>query len=596
VTCPHLRVVATSRELLRLSLEYDLPVPPLPLPPISLDSPAKLAENDAVRLFVTRATEVRPSFALTDEIAPVVAEICRRLDGLPLALELAAARIRLLPPKALLARLDRRLPMLTDGPRDLPVRQRTLRDTIGWSYGLLSNEEARVFRAIGVFVGGCTLDALEAVADVDQDALASSGAQLAAEAPPDIFDIVSSLVDKSLVRQTVSGDEPRFSLLETIREFALEQLEATGELARLRERHSVYFLELAQEADPFLISADQVRWLDRLEVEQGNLTAALVFARHPHTARPDDVGGSHPACELTGLRMAGSLHWFWWLGGHVGEGRRWLREFMACETGLADLAVRVRALYAAGTLAMIQGDYDEAETLLKSGEQNAEALGDIETHGLCLTYRGILEAYAHESGLLDRITPIRTAERAYRLLERTGNLWGQALALSQLGAHSRRAGEFEASEQQLRRAVAIARTVGERYLIGSCLPKLGTLYMDVGDYGAAEPLYRDALAAFRELREAWWTGRCLHYLALAAGGRGDVHRAALLIGSSDEQLEQSGARRNPAERRKYEGLIATLRERLGEADFEDVYSRGRLTALDAMMSHILEDPQPVRSH
>ena len=591
VTCPRLKVVVTSRELLRLSLEYDLPVPPLALPD-GAATPEQLANNDAIRLFVARAQEVRPNFALTNETAPVVGEICRRLDGLPLALELAAARIRLLPPKALLARLERRLPMLTDGPRDLPARQRTLRDTIGWSYGLLSTEERQLFRLLGVFVGGCTLDAIEAVignAGLGRDvstAIRVEGGRPSGVQPnllepsSDPLDLISSLVDKSLVRQSLNADEPRFSLLETIREFALEQLEAEGEAAEARRRHVDYFLDLVETADPMLISANQVPWLDRLEAEIGNLTAALVWSREARGL--DTTTASGVPAGLAGLRIAGGLHWFWWLGGHVTEGRRWLEESLSYAPDQSGLAARSRALYAAGTLAMIQGAYPQSYELLDDGRQIAESLGDSITAGRCLTYRGIIETYFYESGELAREQAWETSMAGYAMLERTGDLWGRALAISQIGSHYRRAGSFDEAERTLQQAVSMARAVGERYLIGSCLPKLGNLYMEIQDYAGAEPLFRDALAAFREIREDWWTGRCMQYLALAARGRGAYLRAALLLGCSEAMLERGGARRIPAEQRRYDEATADLRERLGA---EVVRGHLRPWAADLNSSH-----------
>jgi predicted ATPase/class 3 adenylate cyclase len=592
--CPRLQVVVTSRELLRLSVERDVPVPPLALPPPEAVGAMQLAGNDAVKLFVARARQARPNFALSDESAPAVGEICRRLDGLPLALELAAARVRLMPPRALLARLDRRLPILTDGPRDLPARQRTLRDTIGWSYGLLDDAERGLFRLLGVFVGGCTLDALETVVG-DGSWLMGVGrsedpgtSRETAYPAPDTLDALGSLVDKSLVRQAEGVDgEPRFSQLETIREFALDQVEATGEAPEARRRHAEYFLQLAETADPRLIGHDQVDWLNRLEADHGNLVATLAWAREARESGGLTARGM--SATEAGLRLAGALHWFWWLGGHVGEGRRWLAEMLAADGNVAG-PVRARAHYAAGTLAMIQGAYDEAYRLLDDGAAMAEALGDPVTQGRCLTYRGIVETYFYEAGKLDESRAIATARFSFSLLERTDDVWGKALAASQLGAHARRAGEFDAAEEILRRAVSLARATGERYLLGSCLPKLGNLYLDQGDFAGAEPLYREALAAFREIRERWWTARSLQFLARAAIGQGDHLRAALLLGGADALLEAGGARRIPRERRDYEALTRHAREALGDEVYEQTYGRGREMPLDTLLEVILAAP------
>src|SRR5215212_6168976 len=576
------------------NFEHELPAASLVPPRSGAVSAAEAMRNDAVRMFVARAQEARPSFALTDEAASMVGEICRRLDGLPLALELAAARVRMLPPHALLARLDRRLPILTDGPRDLPARQRTLRDTIGWSYGLLTEEERTVFRLLGVFVGGCTLDAIEAVAGEGSWVLGHGerGEHIVSpntqDLSPNILDLVGSLVDKSLVQQSDVDGEIRFSLLETIREFALDQLAAAGETADARRRHASYFLQLVREADPRLIGADQVVWLDRLEREHANLVAALAWARG---ARADDdrTSDGMPAA-LAGLGLAGGLHWFWWLGGHVGEGRRWLDEVLSWEVGEAGQAARLPAVYAAGTLAMVQGAYEEAFRLLDDGERLAEALGDVVTRGRCLTYRAIVETYFHEVGQLDREAPFETSRRGAALLEGTSDAWGHALATSQIGAHMRRAGDYPRAEVILRRAVDLARAVGERYLIGSCLPKLGSLYLDHRNYAAAEPLYREALAAFREIREIWWTGRCMQYLALTARGRGNHLLATLLIGCSDAVLEAHGARLNPRETRDRAELVTQLQEGLGEAIFSDTYERGRQFSVESMFNLIFDVP------
>jgi predicted ATPase/class 3 adenylate cyclase len=575
--CPLMKVIVTSREVLHLSLEYEMPVPPLALPPSDSVTTDQLENNDAVRLFVARAREVRPAFELTDEIAPIVGEICRRLDGLPLALELAAARIRLLPPRALLARLDRRLPILTDGPRDLPARQRTLRDTIGWSYGLLDEHERQVFRALGAFVGGCSLEAAEGIVGAGLDAGA-----------PDTLDLVASLIDKSLVRQAPTSTETRFTLLETIREFAVDRLEAASESDDVRRRHAEFFLTLVEQADPLLIGSDQVAWLDLLEAEHGNLVAALTWTRDAHAGGLETESGV-PAAQA-GLRLAGSLHWYWWLGGHVSEGRRWLAEVLSWEVGEEGQAARARALYAAGTLAMIQGAYDEAYDLLDEGVSLAEVLGDVVTQGRSQTYRGIVESYFYGIGRIGKEITDRSARHSLELLESTDDAWGQALAASQIGSHLRRDGHFALAEDTLRRACDLARTTGERYLIGSCLPKLGNVYVDQGDFAAAIPLYREALAAFRDLREVWWTGRCLQYLAVAAHGVDNHLLATLLLGSSDAVLESGGAQRIPPEQQRYLDLTERLEQELGSFMYADTYDRGHQMTLESILALVFDVP------
>src|SRR5215210_6575880 len=298
-----LKILATSRTPLGLYGEYEFPVPPLSLPnPESLPPLEELADYEAISLFLERARAVKPEFSLTEENAPAVVEICARLDGLPLAIELAAARIKLLPPQVLLDRLGNRLQLLTGGARNLPERQRTLRNAIEWSYGLLDEGEKMLFGRLGVFSSGATLEALEAVCDAEGDL------------PTDVFEGASSLLDKSLLRQEEgAGGEPRFVMLETIHEFANVKLEESGEAEELRRLHAEYFLALSEEAEPGLKGQEQELWLERLEPEHNNMRAALSWV----IARGES--------EL-GLRLADALWRFWWMGGYFDEGRRWLEE------------------------------------------------------------------------------------------------------------------------------------------------------------------------------------------------------------------------------------------------------------------------------
>jgi predicted ATPase/DNA-binding XRE family transcriptional regulator len=344
-TAPRLKVLVTSRAGLHLRAEHEFLVPPLAVPAVGdADRGAPEADGEpiegyaSVALFLQRARAAGASVTLAGATAPVVAEICRRLDGLPLAIELAAPRIRVLPPAALLERLERRLPLLTGGARDLPARQRTMRDAIGWSYELLRPQEQAVFRKLSVCVGGCTLEAAEAIA--------GEGSALAAH---ELLDRVAALVDGSLVRVAEdAGGEPRVTMLEVVREYGLEQLGAGSEEAGARERHAHYFLHLAEEAGPHLLgSAQQGSWLARLEREHGNLAAALRWARE----RGQDA---------LGRRLAGALGPYWYFRGHFSEGRAWIDGFLAATAGAplagAAASMRLWLLYGAGKLALEQGD------------------------------------------------------------------------------------------------------------------------------------------------------------------------------------------------------------------------------------------------
>jgi len=574
-SCPALKVLVTSRELLRLSREHDVPIPPLDLPPAQASTLDVLTQNDAVRLFVARAQSVRPGFRITPETGPIIGEICRRLDGLPLALELAAARVRMLSPQALLSRLDRRLPLLTDGPRDRPARQRTLRDTIGWSYGLLTEDERFLFRALGAFVGGCSLEAAEAVCWSD-------------DAGMGVLDALGSLVDKSLVRQEVTDDEPRFSLLETIREFALEQLEAGGDAPEIRRRHASFYLEFAERVDPLLIGHDQVMWLDRLELDHGNLSAALTWARDGRLTG-DQTACGIPAADA-GIRLAGALHWFWWLGGHIGEGRQWLAEVMSWEIEEHRRPEFARSRFAAGVLTMIQGDYQPARQLLNEAANMAEATGDTQLLGRCLGYRRIVEVYLHDMGLLEMAQVRQTTERALDVLTATTDAWGLALVQSLYGVSLRRAGEHQRAAQVLRNAIALAQTTGDHYLIGTCLPKLGTTLVELGDLDAAEPLYGEALEHLAEIRDGWWASRCIQFLAGVAAQRGDYRRAALLLGTADATIEAVGAHRVPVEAREYEQVIKATHEHLDDVSFAETYERGRSMPMESLLQFLKAAP------
>ena len=307
-----LKIVVTSRSVLRIRGEYEFPVPPLALPnPNMLPAPAALSLFAAVALFIERSAAIRPDFCVTNENAPAVAEICARLDGLPLAIELAAARIRLLTPAAMLARLDRRLPLLSGGARDLPARQQTLRGAIAWSHDLLDDSERALFRRLGVFVGGCTIESAEAVcADVDE------------REPISVLDGIESLVGQSLLRQVDGPDgEPRLLMLETIREFALEQLDAAGETESLRRQHATFFCEIAERADSQIMGPGQIGWLRRLEGEHDNFRAALRWS----VATPGEG-------ELAG-RLAASLFWFWFLRSQAAEMREWTTRALSCWPG-----------------------------------------------------------------------------------------------------------------------------------------------------------------------------------------------------------------------------------------------------------------------
>ena len=344
--CAELRLLVTSRESLRLRGEHEFPLSPLALP--DLPSVERLSQSPSIALFVQRAQAIQPDFQLTSGNAAAVAEVCTRLDGLPLALELAAARIKLLPPQTMVARLQESpLQLLTSGARDLPVRQQTLRNTVQWSYDLLDKNEQRTFRSLSVFIGGCTLQA----------ALTTIG-------PPTSLDILDSLVNKSLLRQTETDDEPRLIMLETIREFGWDELTRTEELEAARRAHANYYLSFAEEAESYLTGADQKAWIKRLDREQDNLRAALLWALEHHEVE-------------FAQRMAGALQPFWFARTHWSEGRRWLEDALAMNSAAPqDPSIRAKALYGAGMLARYQGDFARARMLCEQSLALYRTLAD----------------------------------------------------------------------------------------------------------------------------------------------------------------------------------------------------------------------------
>jgi predicted ATPase len=439
---PRLKLFVTSREPLRVRDEQIVPVSPLALPdPAHLPDLAHLVQIPAIALFVERAREARPDFALTSENAATVVEICQRLDGLPLALELAAACLSLLSPAALLARLERRLPLLSRGARDLPERQQTLRNTIAWSYDLLEAGEQQLFRRLAVFVGGFTLEAVQAVYLPN----AAGASSVQADDDGAVLEQLGQLLDKSLVQaQQGTGGEPRFTLLETIREYATEQLVESREEAAVQERHAHYFLKLAEEVEPHLFRPEWDSWLERLEREDANLRAALAWSK-----------ASQEAVEI-GLRLAGALSLYWFLHDGVREGGAWLEEMLARTRSSERSFARGRALLGAGLLAWAEDDFEAA--CLRA----EEALAIVrEAQDKRLT------AYAEWLLGLVRLSQRNTAaarplfEESRTLFKEQGDVWGEALTLYQLGSTVYRSGEPAAARAYYEESLRLFKEQGD---------------------------------------------------------------------------------------------------------------------------------------
>jgi predicted ATPase/uncharacterized protein HemY len=520
---PQLKVLVTSRALLHLSGEQELAVPPLAVPDRSIPPEvALLAQYEAVALFVQRAQTANPAFQLSPANAGAVAEICARLDGLPLAIELAAARSKVLSPAALLARLGSRLQVLTGGPRDLPTRQQTLRATIAWSYNLLGVPEQILFRCFGIFAGGWTLEAAEAVgrgpsAVHDAAEGSATGHRLPASShgpPTTIVDGLQVLVDKSLVQQAAAMDgEPRFTMLETIREYALERLAAHGELPEARTRHAAYYLALAEAGEGELHGPQQLIWLDRLEREHDNLRAALAWALE---------GGD----GALGLHLAGALCPFWELHWHIHEGLHWLEGALGSGQG-QPAALRAKAQIAAGRLAQMQGDWTRASELLEAGLALAREAGDRALEGQALLHLG--------TGAWNE----RDAERATALLEASlacaravGDQVSVGWALQLLGLTANFRCEWDHGVALYAESLACFRAVGDRSGISWALFRLGQVAGYQGKLDQATRLLEESLALCRKLGDKGRIGGCLMQLAELAVSQSDYPRARALTEES----------------------------------------------------------------
>ena len=595
---PSLEILVTSRAALRLRNEEEYPIRPLALPdpaaPLDLDA---LAASPAVELFIERARAVRPAFALDEANALHVVEICVRLDGLPLALELAAARVKLLAPQAILSRLENRLQLLTGGARDLPSRHQTLRGTIDWSYELLDPSAQLLLARLAVFVG-FTLDAAEAVC-ATEDGLE----------PVAIVDALSSLVDENLVRQRESPDgDVRFDLLETIREYALFRLVERREVDDLRQRHATWFLDLAEAAEPELVGPDQATWVVRLQEEAGNLRAALTWSLD---------GG-----ELeTGLRMAGVLFRFWSIRGELSEGRRWLEQALQRDADIAP-AVRAKALFAAGYTALGQGDFAEAIRHFEASLELARQLRDDVAIAGCLVQLGWLRLAQGESE-----RAVALSEEGLESARRLGDNRTSSLALANLGDAAFAGGDSAGAAQLYEEALALRRDVGDRRIVADALLKLGRAQTVAGDPERATASLEEGLELARAIDDGWttsvalaslaavaltrndgakadellrealtWAGKrgdkrlaaeCLGGMGSVAADRGAHARAARLWGAAEAVRESTGASVSPVEQQLLEGRQAAVREALGKTTLQADWEAGRRLGLEGATAEAL---------
>ncbi len=638
-SCPQLKMLITSREVLHVRAEHEFAVPPLELPdPAHLPNLATLTRSPSVALLLQRAQAVKPEFQLTTTNARAVAEICVRLDGLPLAIELAAARLKLLTPEALLARLGRRLATLTGGARDVPTRQQTLRNTVEWSYQLLNPMEQRLFRWLSVFVGGSTLQAAEVVCSAFDD---GSG---------QVLDGVASLIDKSLLqRMEQSGEgseEPRLLMLETIREYGLEALTASGEGNSARQAHADYFLQLVEEAEPALKGPLLVAWLERLEREHDNLRAALHWAI--------EGGGAEMA-----LRLGSALERFWVVRGHRTEGLEFLERALARSAGIA-ADVRAKALLAAARLALIQSNFDQGVMLAQQSLALFRELGDRRGIALALdrlgmaawrrgdfaTARVLMEedlALFKEVGDRDRVAwslftlgllnnkqgeyteACALFEESLTLFRQLGNKRGMAASLTQLAstlfasqnnqdiiyplleeglALDREVGDKEGmavsslllgwvalkqgdvvtAHTRVEESLALYREMEHREGMAEALSLLGRVEATRDDHVFARALYEESLTMAKEIGDKELIASGLEGLASVVAAQGEPTWAARLWGRAEVMREAIGAPLPPIERTDYDNAVAAVREQLGEEAFASTWAEGRTMTVEQVLA------------
>jgi predicted ATPase/DNA-binding XRE family transcriptional regulator len=545
---PRVRVLATSRAPLRVRGEREHPVPVLRLPtPEDARNTAVLATTEAIAFFIDRVQAVRPDFVLTADTAAAVIAICQRLDGLPLALELAAARVKTLPPSIMLSRLEARLPLLTQGTRDAPERQRTLRDTITWSHDLLAPEVRVLFHRLGVFVGGWTLEAADAVANVAGDL--------------DILEGLASLADLSLIRLDESGAEPRYGMLETIREFAQEQLAARGEEVTLRQAHASYFFRLAEQAKPFMYVAGQREWLRKLEVEHPNIRAALETLA---------ASGDHDAH----LRLAANLGDFWFRRSHFIEGRAHLESALA--RAVAPTPDRAEGMKFLGLLAFGQSDFAAAEIWLRQSEALARALSIPAVLGQALFARG---AVAEFEGDDDRAVALW--ESALAVAGELNDAHGAGAALNALSEAASWRGDLETAERLGEEAVVLLRSIGDAFELSIGLTSIGAVALARGDSPRAVVAYQEAFDQALGIQADWVIANALAGFAAVAEGRGDHPGAAQLLGATETFREASHHARIPRFTHHAQ-ITQTVRAALGETAFTAAWQAGRaLSAADA---------------
>ena len=594
--CPQVRILATSREGLGVPGELLWRVPSLSIPEdISRLPPSEeLVLYDAVRLFVDRAAATAQGFTVTRENAAAVAQVCQRLDGIPLAIELAAARVKVLAVEQIATRLDDRFRLLTGGSRTVLPRHQTLRGAIDWSYHLLAEPEQVLLRRLSVFAGGWTLEAAESVC---------AGGNLEAV---NVLDRLTSLVDKSLVLAETQHGEARYRLLETVRQYAWGRLVESNEASEVRTRHRDWYLDLAERVEPKLRGPEQGVWGERLETERDNLRAALEWSKA-------EEGGAE-----AWLRLAGALHWFWFQRGYLSEGREWLEAALATSRSIS-APVRAKALCGAGLLAWRQDDIRRAEILLQ--ESLALFRESTDEWGIAFSLHQLahVQEDSREAAVLfeDSLARFRKTGdtwgvgvtlscmgmsalsqgdygRAQTLFEESLPIWRElgdkselASVLNGLGTVADGQGDNERATVLLEEGLALARQVGSKHQIPYLQFKLGNVALHQGDHVRAGTLYRESLAPIREMGDKSSLARCLEGLAGVACAQGHYEQAARILGAAEALRETTGVQRAPLGQTDYDQCMGSTRAVLGEPAFAAAWAEGRAMTLEQAIEYAL---------
>ena len=537
--CPQLKLLVTSRAVLRVRGEYELLVPPLPVPDLHyLPTPEAIAQYGAVALFLQRAQAMQRNFRLTEENARAIAAICARLDGLPLAIELAAAHSKLLSLHVLLARLEKPLDVLTRGGPDRPVRQQTLRNTITWSYELLSPEEQRLFRRLAIFAGGCVLEAVEAVCTAP------------GEVTFPVMEVAASLVDKSLLQSAKQeSQEGQLLMLETLREYALERLAVCGELERTRDAHAAYYLALAEQAEPVLFDRQHREWLERLERERANLRAALEWLIERREIE-------------AALRLAGALRQFWFLRGYLSEGRSLLeRALTASGEGdrLVSARVRAKAIYAAAWVSYWQFDHERGKLLAEESLGIYQQVGDRQGMASALRLLGTMENSLRDSA------GDAFLEQSLQLYREVGDRISIATVLLTLGAQAHYRGEFTRVQELCGESLTLSRVLDDSWNIAFNLLFLGWASSCQGAYAAARRLSEESVTLFRTQGNPGFTAQALTILAYTLAALGEETTAASLLAEALALGKQGESREDTARALCALGRLALTQGQMAQA-------------------------------